>query len=166
MTEPTDGHLVGMTRGGDREAYGALVSRYQGHVYGLANSLVGNWADAQDIAQETFIRAYMNLDQLRENLKPILLRRTRGLVMRQLPERMTEIVRIAPTDEQLELHGAHMRIVSSVVRKPYISEMDLLRLQKALLMCRMAANSSFLVDKQEPGYSSKLERLDELFDEV
>jgi hypothetical protein len=44
--------------------------------------------------------------------------------------------------------------------------MDLLRLQKALLMCRMAANSTFLVDKQPPGYSSKLERLAELFDQL
>ena len=55
-----------------------------------------------------------------------------------------------------------MRIVSQITRKPYISEMDLLRLQKALLMCRMAADSTFLVDKQPPGYSSKLEYLGEL----
>jgi superfamily II DNA/RNA helicase len=41
--------------------------------------------------------------------------------------------------------------------------MDLLRLQKALLMCRLAANSTFLVDKQSPGFSSKLEYLDDLF---
>jgi RNA polymerase sigma-70 factor (ECF subfamily) len=53
-----------MTRDGDAEAYGALVARYQGHVYGLAYTLVDNWADAQDIAQETFIRAYVNLSQL------------------------------------------------------------------------------------------------------
>jgi superfamily II DNA/RNA helicase len=82
--------------------------------------------------------------------------------MRELPARSTEIVRISPTDEQIELHGAHLRIVSSIVRKPYFTEMDLLRLRKALLMCRMAANSTFLVDKKEPGYSSKLETLDEL----
>ena len=44
--------------------------------------------------------------------------------------------------------------------------MDLLRLQKALLMCRMTANSTFLVTKEKPGYSSKLEHLDDLFDEL
>jgi RNA polymerase sigma-70 factor (ECF subfamily) len=64
--ERTDAELVGLTRGGDREAFGALVARYQGHVYGLAYSMVDNWAEAQDIAQETFIRAYTNLDQLRD----------------------------------------------------------------------------------------------------
>ncbi len=44
-------------RGGRTETYEALVARYQGHVYGLAYSLVNNWVEAQDIAQETFIRA-------------------------------------------------------------------------------------------------------------
>ena len=43
--------------------------------------------------------------------------------------------------------------------------MDLLRLRAALLMCRMSANSTFLVTKEKPGYSSKLERLAELFDD-
>jgi len=112
------------------------------------------------------VLGYRNLDQLRETLQPILLRRTRQSVLQELPPRTTEIVRIWPTDEQAELHGTHMRIVSSIVRKAYLSEMDLLRLQKALLMCRMAADSTFLVDKKEPGYSSKLERLGELFDNL
>ena len=40
------------------------------------------------------VLGYKNLDQLREKLKPILLRRTRATVMRQLPERTDEIVRI------------------------------------------------------------------------
>ena len=73
----------------------------------------------------------------------------------------TEIVRIPPTDEQSELHGANLRIVSSIVNKPYVNEMDLLRLRKALLMCRMSANSTYLVDKQKPGHSSKLAALDD-----
>ena len=76
MADATDAQLVSLTRSGDRDAYGALVARYQGHVYGLAYSLVGNWADAQDIAQETFIRAYANLDQLRDPARfPAWLRR-------------------------------------------------------------------------------------------
>ena len=110
------------------------------------------------------VLGYKNLAELRERLKPILLRRTRASVMRDLPPRSTEVMHIAPTEEQLDLHGAHLRIVSSIVRKPYINEMDLLRLRKALLMCRMAADSTFLVDKQEPGYSTKLTALSDLLD--
>jgi ERCC4-related helicase len=112
------------------------------------------------------VLGYKNLEQLRQHLAPILLRRTREQVLNQLPERTTEVVRIAPTDEQLMIHGAQMRIVASIVRKSFISEMDLLRLRQALLMCRMAANSTFLCTKQEPAYSSKLERLDELIDQL
>ncbi len=108
------------------------------------------------------VLGYKNLSQLRETLKPILLRRTRDSVALELPPRTMEILRIAPSDEQSELHQNHMRIVVSIVRKKFISEMDLLRLQIELLMCRMAADSTFLVDKEAPGHSTKLEFLDDL----
>jgi SNF2 family DNA or RNA helicase len=112
------------------------------------------------------VLGYKNLEQLRRHLAPILLRRTRDQVLQQLPERSTEVVPIAPTDEQMTIHGAQMKIVASIVRKSFISEMDLLRLRQALLMCRMAANSTFLCTKQLPAYSSKLERLEELIDQL
>ncbi len=112
------------------------------------------------------VLGYKNLDELRDRLRPILLRRTRESVLDELPPRTTEILRIPPTEEQVDLHKTHMRIVSHIVRKRYITEMDLLRLQKALLMCRMSANSTYLVDKQEPSYSSKLEHLEELIDNL
>ncbi|MBC2712293.1 MAG: DEAD/DEAH box helicase [Desulfosarcina sp.] len=109
---------------------------------------------------------YKNLDQLRERLKPLLLRRTRQEVMKDLPPRSTEVLRIPPTEEQLELNNTHARIVQTIISKKYLTEMDLIRLQKALLMCRMSANSTFLVDKQPPGYSSKLEELDLLLEQL
>lgn len=112
------------------------------------------------------VLGYKNLDQLRNQLQPILLRRTRADVLHQLPERTTEIVRIAPTGEQASVHDGYMRIVGQIVRKPYISEMDLLRLRQALLMCRMSANSTYLCNKQEPSFSSKLERIEELLERV
>jgi hypothetical protein len=112
------------------------------------------------------VLGYKNLDELRERLKPVLLRRTRKMVMSELPPRATEIRRIPPTDEQLMLHNHNMRIVQKIICKKYISEMDLLRLQKALLICRMAANSTFLVNKVPPGYSSKLVEFENLIDQL
>jgi superfamily II DNA or RNA helicase len=109
---------------------------------------------------------YQHLDQLRENLRPILLRRTRQQVLNELPPRTTEVIRIAPTDEQLDMQKGHRNIIQTIINKKYLSEMDLLRLQKALLMCRMCADSTFLVDKQAPGYSSKLKELDILLDRL
>ena len=112
------------------------------------------------------VLGYKDLDELRQKLKPVLLRRTRSAVMKDLPPRTTEVVRIAPTDEQAGIDVAQMQIVSSIVGKKYISEMDLLRMQKALLLARMNADSTYLVDKRPPGWSSKLERLEELLGEL
>jgi len=112
------------------------------------------------------VLGYKNLAELREKLQPVLLRRTRQSVSQQLPPRTNEIIRITPTQEQIDLHRSHMRLVNRITRKKFLTEMDLLRLQKHLLMCRMSANSTFLVDKEAPGYSSKLEELDDLFDRL
>jgi hypothetical protein len=112
------------------------------------------------------VLGYKNLGELREALAPILLRRTRDSVKLELPPRTTEIVRIPPTDEQVAIHHGHMQIVASITRKKFISEMDLLRLQKSLLMCRMVADSTFLVNKEEPAFSTKLDHLGDLFDEL
>jgi len=109
---------------------------------------------------------YKNLDELRANLEPLLLRRTRKGVIKQLPPRTTQVLRIPPTEEQLDLQKGHRQIIQTIINKKYLTEMDLLRLQKALLMCRMCANSTFLVDKQGPGYSSKLDELSQLLDQL
>jgi len=109
---------------------------------------------------------YQNLDELRDRLKPIMLRRTRQKVMKDLPPRTNQILRIPPTEEQLELQKGHRQIIQTIIQKRYLTEMDLLRLQKALLMCRMCANSTFLVDKQPPGYSSKLAELSQLLEQL
>jgi superfamily II DNA or RNA helicase len=112
------------------------------------------------------VLGYKNLDHLRKKLKPLMLRRTRQNVMADLPPRTTDILRIPPTEEQHSMNTGYARIVQTIINKKYLTEMDLLRLQKALLMCRMCANSTFLVDKQPPGYSSKLAELDQLLNQL
>lgn len=112
------------------------------------------------------VLGYEGLGDLRRILEPILLRRTRRSVAAELPQRTTEFVRVAPTLEQADLHAGFMQTVTMIVRKRFISEMDLLRLRKALLACRLTANSTALVNKIRPGHSSKLERLGELFEQL
>ena len=108
------------------------------------------------------VLGYTNLEALRANLAPVLLRRTRAAVLQELPPRTVEIVRVPASDEQLGQHVAQMRIVAGIVRKPFLTEMDLLRLRSALLMARMSADSTYLVDKRRPSYSTKLDRLFEM----
>lgn len=112
------------------------------------------------------VLGFRKLDELREQLKPVLLRRTRQEILRQLPERTTSVLRIRPTQEQLDLHEGFMRTVAQITGKPYLTEMDLLRLQKALLMARLCANGTGLVDREGENYSSKLARLTELLEEL
>ncbi|MFO7903118.1 MAG: DEAD/DEAH box helicase [Pirellulaceae bacterium] len=109
---------------------------------------------------------YKNLEELRSNLAPILLRRTRASVLQQLPERNTEVVRIPASDEQAELSRTNVCNAARIAAKSFLTEMDLIRIQQYLLNARMAANSTFLVYKEEPSYSTKLEYLAELFQQI
>lgn len=49
-------------RRGDKNAFGHLVEAYQGPVYNLAYRMLGNSGEAEEAAQEAFIRAYTRLD--------------------------------------------------------------------------------------------------------
>jgi RNA polymerase sigma-70 factor (ECF subfamily) len=60
-----DAPLIGLSRAGDAEAFGRLVARYRDGVYSFVRHVVGDEADAQDLAQETFVRAYAALDRFR-----------------------------------------------------------------------------------------------------
>ncbi|MFC1715178.1 sigma-70 family RNA polymerase sigma factor [Candidatus Poribacteria bacterium] len=50
---------------GERDAFEELVRKYQDAIYGLAFHITGNFADAQDITQQTFVTAYLKLSKLR-----------------------------------------------------------------------------------------------------
>ena len=64
-----DDELVGRVLGGDLQAFGAIVRRYQDSVYATALRRTGNAADAEDVAQEAFLAAYQSLSRLKEPAK-------------------------------------------------------------------------------------------------
>jgi RNA polymerase sigma-70 factor, ECF subfamily len=57
--------IIAAVKEGDRERYGELVERYQGMVYAIAWSRLGNHGFCEDAAQETFVKAFKYLSSLR-----------------------------------------------------------------------------------------------------
>lgn len=61
--ELSDDVLVSRARANDLDAFRQLVERYRRKVYGIAWGMTGNHGDSDDIAQETFIKAYRKLGE-------------------------------------------------------------------------------------------------------
>jgi RNA polymerase sigma-70 factor (ECF subfamily) len=59
--EADDLVLVARARAGDHGAYGVLVERHSRSVFRLAYRITGNEQDAEDVVQDTFIRAYRQI---------------------------------------------------------------------------------------------------------
>ena len=60
-----ESRLVARCRAGDTRAFAALVERYRNRVYGLALRLVRSPSDAEEVAQDAFVRAWRSLADFR-----------------------------------------------------------------------------------------------------
>lgn len=61
--------LIDAARGGDRAAFGELVVVFKGKVYATAYALTGDAQEAQELTQETFVRAMQGLPRLESSEK-------------------------------------------------------------------------------------------------
>lgn len=61
MPKPTDRELVDRARDGEKAAFGELVRRHQQRIHRLAVHMLRDRAEAEDVTQETFIRAFQAL---------------------------------------------------------------------------------------------------------
>jgi RNA polymerase sigma-70 factor (ECF subfamily) len=64
--EPTDRTFVARTRAGDADAYRVLVERHGRALFRLAFRMTGNQQDAEDVVQESFLRAYRQISKFDE----------------------------------------------------------------------------------------------------
>jgi RNA polymerase sigma-70 factor (ECF subfamily) len=66
VTSP-DTDLIARAASGDAAAFQALVERHRSMVYRVAYQVAGNHHDAEDIAQDVFIKVYRSLDRFRQD---------------------------------------------------------------------------------------------------
>jgi RNA polymerase sigma-70 factor (ECF subfamily) len=64
-SEADDAELIDAARAGDIEAFGALVGRHQAGAVRVAALVLGSADDADDVAQEAFVKAYRALGRFR-----------------------------------------------------------------------------------------------------
>ena len=61
--------ILAQARDGDTAAFGELIRRYEAKIFRLAQHITQNREDAEDVLQETFLKAYEHLDQFQGNSK-------------------------------------------------------------------------------------------------
>ena len=125
---------------GNREAFSRLVERHQDSVFGLAVSMTRNQADAADMAQNAFVRAYTKLAQYNpeHSFKSWLLRicanQTKNLFRKRVNRRRIEdeyqaesfIQADGESSDYQELESAIARLpakLSAPLRLKYMEEM-------------------------------------------
>ena len=64
-----DTHYIKLTRAGDMQAFGLLVQKHQRLVFTLALRMLKNQEEAEEAAQETFVKVYQSLSRFEEKSK-------------------------------------------------------------------------------------------------
>jgi len=65
LSPQLDVDLVRRVQGGDSAAFDLLVRKYQHRIVALIGRYIADWSECQDVAQETFLRAYRALGNFR-----------------------------------------------------------------------------------------------------
>ncbi len=141
--EPHDETAVRLALAGERRMFVLLLERHHRSVLGLCRRLLGSEADAQDVAQEAALQAFLGLRRLREparfgawlhsiaaNLARSALRRRRSLSLEAIREGARtdpSLVDASPTPEEVrlarELHDevlAALKVLSEVNREAVV----------------------------------------------
>ena len=63
--QPSDDQLVSEAKSGDQQAFSVLCLRYRGMLMNRIYRIVGHQEDAEDVLQETYLRAYQHLQTFR-----------------------------------------------------------------------------------------------------
>ncbi len=144
----------------------SVVEFVDGRVLGPAFRFLHEHVETSDTGK---LLGYRGLKRIHEQLKPILLRRKRDEVLKQLPERTDQTFRVPLTKQQAEPYWEQNEILGRLMhkwkRQGWLSEVDFRRITCCLQNMRMLCNSTFLFDK-ETNHSPKLDEFSEIIREL
>jgi SNF2 family DNA or RNA helicase len=123
----------------------------------------------QHVDETGRVVGYRNLSGIAKTLEPILMRRTKDKVLKDLPERMDKRMFVPMTPEQMKHHEENRELVARIVAKwrryGFLSEADQRRLMIFLQNMRMSCNSTYLLD-HKTDHGVKADELTELLGEM
>jgi superfamily II DNA or RNA helicase len=126
-------------------------------------------ADHQVLDEHGKVVGYKDLDRIGKTLSPILIRRRKSEVLKQLPPRIDQNIFVPMTPEQRRHHDENKEQVARLVmkwrRQKFLSESDQRRLMIALQNMRMSCDSTYLLD-QETDFGTKADELATLLEEL
>lgn len=109
------------------------------------------------------VQGYRKLNEIYDKLRPVMIRRLKKNVIKELPPRVDKNLLVPMTPKQMEMHWSYESDVAQLVAKwrrlNFLSEKDRLRLMSCLQLMRMSCNSTYLVDQK---YRNDT-KIDELF---
>ena len=115
------------------------------------------------------VTGYSGLDKIGQTLAPVMIRRRKSEVLRQLPSRTDQNLLVPMTEMQTAYHKENADEVAKIVKRwrrtRFLSDMDQRRLMIALQNMRMSCNSTYLLD-QETDHGVKADELAALLDKL
>ena len=102
--KPSDAVLVMQAQRGSQEAFERLVHRHQRYVFNVAYRVLNDHAEAEDVTQEAFVRAWRGLPGFRGQAQftTWLYRIVHNLCLNRLPKLRRELAQIEPLDGMLD----------------------------------------------------------------
>src|ERR1700733_5126775 len=115
------------------------------------------------------VTGYTGLEKIGQTLAPVMIRRRKSEVLRQLPSRTDQNLLVPMTEMQMVYHQENADMVAKIVQRwrktRFLSDRDQRRLTCALQNMRMSCNSTYLLD-QETDHGIKADELAALFEDL
>jgi len=112
---------------------------------------------------------YTGLEKIGQTLAPVMIRRRKSEVLRQLPSRTDQNLLVPMTEMQMLYHQENADVVAKIVQRwrktRFLSDKDQRRMTCALQNMRMSCNSTYLLN-QETDHGVKADELAALFDDL